>query len=212
MTVLAAALTDSYVRHGHCTVRRVLDSAEVSEALDHLARLTAASPVASAVVTAPMDGEALFARMATDRRLLDIAAALLRDTPTAFGCTYVVKPPRIGLPALWHQDGHPWRTGLGITDAVTLWIALDVCDAGNGCLRVLPGTHHAPAGALRPRGDVPNLFGCELDRAGVDAAGAVDVELMPGDLSAHHPDLIHGSEPNLSERPRRALVVRFRAA
>ncbi len=48
-----------------------------------------------------------------------------------------------------------------------------------------------------------------LPPASVDEAAAVDVELGAGDVSAHHPAPIHGSGPNTSDRPRRALVARY---
>ena len=194
-------------------MRDAVDAATVTTALRHLARLQSArSDADAAVVTAPIDAEPFFGEISADARLVAIATALLGAPARAFGCTYVVKPARTGLPALWHQDGHPWRTSLGIASAVTLWLALDAADGGNGCLRVIPGSHSRPAEPLRPNTDVPSVFGWEIDPARVDDARAVDIVLAPGDASAHHPDLVHGSDANRSDRPRRALAIRYRAS
>lgn len=77
-------------------------------------------------------------------------------------------------------------------------------------MRVVSGSHRLPAQPLRPNAEVPSLFGAELDPALVDET-AVDLVLAPGDASLHHPNLVHGSGPNRSGQPRRALAVRYRA-
>jgi ectoine hydroxylase-related dioxygenase (phytanoyl-CoA dioxygenase family) len=113
---------------------------------------------------------------------------------------------------LWHQDGYPWRARLGITEAVTLWIALDRADESTGGLQMIPGSHHMDAQPLRPQPSHANVFGSEIDPHLVDATLARSLTLAPGDVSAHHPNLIHGSLPNWSEKPRRALAVRYSRA
>jgi phytanoyl-CoA hydroxylase len=145
----------------------------------------------------------------SDPRLLDLVEALLGPGVVLFSSCWVVKPPRTGRPAAWHQDGGTWP--LEPLDAVTLWIALDDADGGNGTLRVVPGSHR---GGLLPhdRDDArlaTELFNVALPGAHGDEEAAVDVVLRAGDVSAHHPALIHGSGPNRSERPRRALVARY---
>jgi phytanoyl-CoA hydroxylase len=77
---------------------------------------------------------------------------------------------------------------------------------------VIPGSHHEPARPLRPNTETPSLFGAEIDTSAVDVSSAVPVELASGDLSAHHPNLIHGSDANESDGPRRALAIRYRAS
>jgi ectoine hydroxylase-related dioxygenase (phytanoyl-CoA dioxygenase family) len=43
----------------------------------------------------------------------------------------------------------------------------------------------------------------------VDESKAVDIVLEPGDVSIHHPQIIHGSNPNHSDDWRRALTIRY---
>jgi ectoine hydroxylase-related dioxygenase (phytanoyl-CoA dioxygenase family) len=161
-------------------------------------------------VTAPLTGDVFLSGIAHDPRLSGIASCLLDALAVPFGCTYFVKEPAHGLPALWHQDGYPWQTQLGITRAVTLWIALDPAHEDNGCLRVIPGSHTLAAEPLRLRPDYPSLFGAEIDPDLVEAGRARSLILTPGDASAHHPNLIHSSLSNRSAHPRRALAVRYR--
>lgn len=163
-------------------------------------------------MTAALATDHFLAEMADDPRLSSIARDILEAEPVAFGCTYIVKEPRHGLAALWHQDGHPWRTRLGVTEAVTLWVALDPADENSGGLRVIPGSHALAAQPLRPSTGPASVFGSEIDPGLVDETRARQLTLNPGDVSAHHPHLIHGSLPNRSEHVRRALAVRYRPA
>jgi ectoine hydroxylase-related dioxygenase (phytanoyl-CoA dioxygenase family) len=195
-------MRSTYEDRGHVTVRAVLDPATLEAALAHLATLPG-----EALRTAPLS-DPFFASIAADERLTSIASTVLGGPVEAFGATYLVKPPGVGLPALWHQDGEPWQERLAGAPATTLWVALDRSTSANGCLRVVPGSHRLPLHPLRPA-EEPSIFGVELDPALVDEASAVDVELAAGDVSVHHPNLVHGSGPNRSHRPRRALAVRY---
>lgn len=190
---------------GHATVRGVLDDATVDAARAHLETLPG-----DALRTAPLT-EPFFAAVVVDGRLVALAADLLGGPVEAFGATYLVKPAGTGLPALWHQDGGPWQARLGGAAAVTLWIALDASTPANGCLRVVPGSHREPLHPLRTRTDVASLFGVAVEVGVVDEAAAVDVVLEAGDVSVHHPNLVHGSGPNRSDGPRRALAIRYRS-
>jgi ectoine hydroxylase-related dioxygenase (phytanoyl-CoA dioxygenase family) len=200
-----------YERDGYVIIRALVDQAVLTRCIDHLGRLQGLGPQPGPIVTAPLTSDPVLADVAGDTRLSEIAGCLLGSEPTCFGCTYLVKEPRSGLAVLWHQDGYPWRARLGITVAVTLWIALDRADAATGGLQVIPGSHHLDAQPLRPQRSQPNLFGSEISPELVDPTLARALTLAPGDVSAHHPNLIHGSLPNRSGQPRRALAVRYSA-
>lgn len=208
MTVAAAPTR--YRRDGFVVIPAVLDEATVAGCVEHLRHLQADAALTGPMVTAPLERDRFLAGMADDPRLSSLAGCLLGSEPLAFGCTYIVKPPGGGHPVWWHQDGHPWRTRLGINEAVTLWIALDAAAEDNGGLRVIPGSHVLPAQPLRPSPNTDGVFGGEIDPGLVDETLACQLTLAPGDVGAHHPNLIHGSLPNRSEKPRRALVVRYR--
>jgi phytanoyl-CoA hydroxylase len=207
----SVALRACYRRDGVVTVPGIVGRSVIDEARHHLDTLQAGYPSA-ALLTADIEGDDFFAALVRRPELTVLALLLLEDAPVPFGCTYIVKAERIGLPVLWHQDGHPWQERLGITRALTLWLALDETDPDNGGLRVIPGSHVTAGQPLRPNTVEPNVFGCEIDPALVDESRAVDVRTRLGDLSAHHPNLIHSSPPNRSDRPRRALAVRYRSA
>jgi non-heme Fe2+,alpha-ketoglutarate-dependent halogenase len=107
----------------------------------------------------------------------------------------------------WHQDSHYW--GLSEPRLVSAWIALTNSTIANGCLRVLPGTHrHAFAHREEPQ--QTNILSRGHTVSGIlDQDGAVDVVLRAGQMSFHHANLIHGSQPNLSTGPRIGFAVRY---
>ena len=49
----------------------------------------------------------------------------------------------------------------------------------------------------------------ELDPAAYDERAAVDLVLKAGQLSLHDVYLLHGSEANHSDKPRRGMTMRF---
>jgi ectoine hydroxylase-related dioxygenase (phytanoyl-CoA dioxygenase family) len=202
----ATAVHRAIARDGYAVARDVVDDTIVTAALEHLAGL----PGDGALRTAPIAGDLFFASVVRLPPLVALACdALGAGDVVAFGATYVVKPPHVGLPARWHQDGHPWEAR-GITRAVTIGIALDMTTEENGCLRVIPGSHGLAAQPLRPVEAPANVFSAEIDPALVDESLAVSVPLDVGDCSIHLPNLIHGSGPNQSDGPRRTLVLRYR--
>lgn len=82
----------------------------------------------------------------------------------------------------------------------TIWIALDRADEGNGCLRYVKGTHKL---------DLPSKMGLDFD---ADSEGAIAVEVNPGDAAIHSALTVHWSEPNRSDRSRRAITYFYWAA
>jgi ectoine hydroxylase-related dioxygenase (phytanoyl-CoA dioxygenase family) len=94
---------------------------------------------------------------------------------------------------------------------VSLWLALDATGPDNGCLRVLPGTHRWDLKQNRPRTDVQNVLNAEVDvdPSLIDETKAVDIVLDPGDVEVHHPNIVHGSHANTSDRWRRGLTIRY---
>ncbi|GAA1055152.1 hypothetical protein GCM10017608_20040 [Agromyces luteolus] len=97
----------------------------------------------------------------------------------------------------WHQDAvHPRTHRIFNVD-----VYLDASRAGEGALRVAPGSHLAPV-------DV-----CQLqEEYGWDAPGVIQVELEPGDVLVHDVMVVHGSESVTGNRLRRTIYYEFRAA
>ena len=104
----------------------------------------------------------------------------------------------------WHQDngyGH-----LSPCTAISCLTALDDADEKNGCLRVIPASHK--------RGQLSAIT-AEEKRAGVEIILSVDesearaVPMRAGDVLVMHCHTLHASGPNLTDRHRRLLFLRF---
>ncbi|MBL7979072.1 MAG: phytanoyl-CoA dioxygenase family protein [Bacteroidetes Order II. Incertae sedis bacterium] len=149
-------------------------------------------------------------RLAGDERLLDIAAQFIGDEVALFAAHYIAKAPKTGQKVLWHQDGSYWP--LEPMEVVTLWLAATPSTPENGCMRIIPGTHHDKLVSweeLRKHDDGDNVLGSGLDPQSIDESQAIDLVLQPGDVSVHNPNIIHGSEPNHSDQWRIGLTLRY---
>jgi ectoine hydroxylase-related dioxygenase (phytanoyl-CoA dioxygenase family) len=62
---------------------------------------------------------------------------------------------------------------------------------------------------MRPRTEVANVLDSGIDPSLVDESQAVDLVLKAGDVSVHHPNIIHGSDANNSPRRRCGLTIRY---
>ncbi len=148
-------------------------------------------------------------RLVTNDALLDAVEDLLGEDILIYGTLVFYKPPRDSSYASWHQDS--FYSGLHLTPSTSAWVALTPSHKANGCMRVIPGSHkQGLLNHVNVEGD-PNLLNRRGERieTPVDEAGAVDVVLRPGEMSLHHSNIIHGSNPNTSEEPRVGFIVRY---
>ena len=135
-------------------------------------------------------------------RFVGLAELLLEDEVVAKKVQWFTKPARVGKKTPPHQDGFYFK--LKPSEALTLWLALDVVDEENGCVRFVPGSHQRD---MRPH-QLSNVLGFSqgiVDYGAADCDAEVAIHAEPGDLSVHHCMTIHRADPNPSERPRRAL-------
>lgn len=147
-------------------------------------------------------------RLASHKAVLDAVEDILGPNILVDGNLVFYKKPRDPRYASWHQDSV--YSGWHLTPSVSAWIALTQSKRENGCMRVIPGTHKQ--GLLEHENiQDPNLLNRrgERLRMDVDESQAVDVVLRPGEMSLHHTNIVHGSNPNSSDGPRIGFIVRF---
>lgn len=199
---------DSYARDGHVIVRNAGDSTLIREAEAHVHRTIAAHPdktYEEIHKTLFFLTDPFYLRLVRQPRLLDIAEAILGADLALFATGYIIKAPGNSPAVLWHQDGAYWP--LEPMEVCTLWLAITPSNPANGCMRVIPGTQTMSIQALKPRTDLRNLLDSSMDESLVDESRAVDLVLNPGDVSVHHPNIIHGSNPNTSSTQWRLNLV-----
>jgi len=121
------------------------------------------------------------------------------------------KPPREGSGFQWHQDSPYWAHACRHLDQLpNVMLALDDADEENGCLRVVRGSHRS--GLLPGRRDAGRLGPLFTDPRHVDLDAQIAAAMPAGSLFFFSPHTVHGSEPNRSDRPRRALVITYQPA
>ncbi|HEX7003723.1 MAG TPA: phytanoyl-CoA dioxygenase family protein [Trueperaceae bacterium] len=202
-------LRSHYEREGYVLVHDVLDAELVEEARRHVDWLLERNPGLrpEQLHHDLMKHDPFWVRLISDPRLLDVAEQFLGPDIALFASHYIAKRPHDGQAVLWHQDGSYWP--LEPVRVVTLWLALDRTDPENGCLRVIPRSQDLDLQEMKERSDVENVLGSGLDDSLVDDSEAVDILLEPGGVEIHHPNLIHGSHANTSDRWRRGLTIRY---
>lgn len=147
--------------------------------------------------------------LTTHPKVMDIVQQVMGEDILVLGTRFFCKYPDGKRFVAWHQDITYW--GLEPPVAHSVWIAIDDSDVGNGCMRVIPGSHRTGILDHGQSGRDDNLLSIdqEIPSESVDEDSAVDLELRAGQCSIHHGHLIHGSNPNTSGRRRCGLVVRF---
>lgn len=110
----------------------------------------------------------------------------------------------------WHQD-YPAFPHTNF-DLLIVTVYLDDSTPDNGCLRVIPGSHRL--GPLRHRFTFEGAPRTQVADKGVvaDQSRWRWTPVPAGGIEVHHGNLLHSSEPNLTNDPRSTLQFWYRAA
>ena len=140
-------------------------------------------------------------------RILDAVESVLGPNILCWASGFFAKSPSDGSFISWHQDSTYW--GLSSAEVLTAWVALTPSNCSNGCLRVVPGSHtqQVPHRDTFAEGNMLSR-GQEI-AVKVDPSKAVDVCLLPGEMSLHHVRIFHGSEPNRGTQRRVGFSIRY---
>lgn len=120
---------------------------------------------------------------------------------SCFRAMFMNKPAMSGTLLPWHQDA--W-TDLDRQPLITLWTALDPATIANGCVQVVPGTHKLG----RVNSDhVSGFLSAEHIAQYCKEEDSEYIELEAGESVLLHNWLMHRSDVNRTEIPRRAFSV-----
>jgi chlorinating enzyme len=158
-------------------------------------------------------------------RVLDVLEALIGPDVLALQTMLFLNPPGKGGQG-WHQDAYYIPTYPDTL--IGAWIALDPADEENGCLWVVPGSHHEPiyptkgfTNTIHAEGAFDGLFEIEnashlddnlntLSQVAAKYPAPIPVPLKPGDVLFFHSHLLHRSYPNRTkDRFRRSFVCHY---
>ncbi len=150
--------------------------------------------------------------------LLGAVAARLAQAAEirVFQSTLIYKPPRPDEPSNivpWHFDKHYWQSSTS-ERMLTAFIPLHHCDEELGTITMIDGSHRwkeigaddttTRHFAERDNSDLERMLS---DNAAYNNAEVRKVPMIipKGHVSFHHCKTYHGSGPNRSDRPRRAI-------
>jgi ectoine hydroxylase-related dioxygenase (phytanoyl-CoA dioxygenase family) len=217
------ASKEKFARDGFVKGSRVLDDAQIDELRDEIERVIrdkdagGRQPVRLANLGKPdapvwqivniWEASEPFQRLV--RR-----ADIVRDVAQLTGATELrlwhdqiqYKPATVGGANMWHQDAPYWPIIRPMTQ-VTAWVALDDVDEGNGCMRMIPGSHRWGnqidfLHTIKNFDDMPSEWN----------GHALEIKSCPvtrGEVHFHHALTWHGSGKNTSGRPRRAIALHY---
>lgn len=218
--MLTASQQEFYNKNGYVVFEGLFDPEEVSYYRQHFMELRKTQHEGDFSGVAATDDDPLkkYPRMIhmhrwdkaslewmTNPRLNQILTALLGSEPYAVQTMLYFKPPGARGQAL-HQDNYYLRVQPGTCMAA--WMALDDCDQANGCMQVVPGSHHWPL--LCPiEADTSQSF-TDVTVPLTDDLEVRPVTMKAGDVLFFNGQLIHGSFPNTtSDRFRRSLIGHY---
>lgn len=204
MSKLDCLAVESYRRLGFYFPIEVLSPAELSQYTEHFILSQEDDRVRR---PSPHLGISWLSDLVRHSKILDSVESLVGPDIFCLGSRFFNKPPNSGAFVSWHQDAE--YLGLSFPEVVTAWIAFTPSTRASGCVRFIPGSHaQRVAHAEAPSDGNMLSLGQELTVA-VNEDHAVCVELEPGQMSLHHPLIIHGSEPNRSDAPRIGFGIQY---
>ena len=202
-----------YNEHGYVKGLRVFSEAEIAEHRCYFDRLLA-KQLADGADSYSLRRMQRFCRplwdIITNPLILDHVEDIIGPNIVAWGQQYFCKLPGDGKPVSWHQDASYWP--LTPSHTVTMWLAIDDADRENGAMQVIPGTHTLGHLEFDMTGAEDNSVLPQKIKGIEQYDDPVYFEMRAGEMSLHADMLVHGSDPNRSNRRRCGLTIRYAAA
>ena len=147
----------------------------------------------------------LLDKVTHDPKILDVVQSIIGENILVCGTTLFIKNPNEKGFVSYHQDAK--YIGLEPYNWVTAWVAITDSNEHNGCMRMWSGSHKDNLknhdqmfneGNLLTRGQTVN---------NVPTNETTPLILKAGQMSLHHPTVVHGSDLNKSNDRRIGFVI-----
>ena len=140
-----------------------------------------------------------------NNKILDAFDSIIGKNILICGSTLFIKNANENGFVSFHQDAK--YIGLEPHNWVTAWIAVTNSNEENGCMRMWPGSHKEDLKNHEQKFDEDNLLTRGQTIANVPIEETEPIVLKAGQMSLHHPTIIHGSGLNRSNDRRIGFVV-----
>ena len=147
----------------------------------------------------------IFDKIVHNSKILDVVEKFIGPNILAAGTVLFLKEPENKGFISWHQDGiyQGWKP----CNSITAWLAITDVNEENGCMRMWSGSHKDNFKEHKDTFDKDNLLTRGQTIENVPVKDTVPIILRPGQLSIHHPMIVHGSGPNFSKTRRIGFAI-----
>jgi phytanoyl-CoA hydroxylase len=214
---------DFYKENGYLLVKGVFNQEEVEEMRGGVERIISRAAAAKANTNAQWQGDflppeelkklvlkgfhdlhyhdAAFTRAVIHPNMVAVLSRIIGPNVQLHHAKMLVKPPENGAAFPMHQD-HPYFPHENHS-MLAASVHLDYADEENGCLRVIPGSHHTV---------LPHVGQHYLNHKEYPVKEGIPCVADAGDVLFFNYLTIHGSESNKSQRTRRNVLFQYRDA
>ena len=147
----------------------------------------------------------IFNKICLNNKMLDAVESIIGKNILICGTTLFIKNANEKEFVSFHQDAK--YIGLEPHNWVTAWIAITDSNEDNGCMRMWPGSHKNNLRYHNQKFDQNNLLTRGQTVEDVPIEDTVPIILKAGQMSLHHPTIVHGSGINKSKDRRIGFVV-----
>ena len=140
-----------------------------------------------------------------DPKILDAVQSLIGEDILVCGTTLFIKNPNEKGFVSYHQDAK--YIGLEPHNWVTAWVAITDSNAHNGCMRMWSGSHKDNLKEHDQKFNQGNLLTRGQTVQNVPKEKITPLVLTAGQMSLHHPTVVHGSDLNKSDDRRIGFVI-----
>ena len=147
----------------------------------------------------------IFDKVSHNPKILDAVESIIGRDILICGTTLFIKNPNEKGFVSFHQDAK--YIGLEPHNWVTAWIAVTDANEENGCMRMWSGSHKDELKYHNQKFDENNLLTRGQTVENVPIKETTPVILKAGQMSLHHPTVVHGSGLNRSNDRRIGFVI-----
>ena len=207
MTGLTEKQLDHYKNKGYVSPINVLTSTEAREIREEIERIEKDWPGA-------LDGinrnyvhliSPKFNEICLNKNILNAVESIIGRNILICGTTLFIKNPNEKGFVSFHQDAK--YIGLEPHNWVTAWVAVTDANEKNGCMRMLSGSHKDNLKHHEQKFDKNNLLTRGQTITDVPLDKTEPIILEAGQMSLHHPTIVHGSGLNNSNDRRIGFVI-----
>ena len=207
MTGLTVGQLAHYKNKGYISPINALSSSEAKDIRDEIEKIEKNWPGALEGINRNYVHliSPIFNKVCLNNNILDAVESVIGKNILICGTTLFIKNPNEKGFVSFHQDAK--YIGLEPHNWVTVWLAVTDANEYNGCMRMLPGSHKGNLKTHEQKFDENNLLTRGQTITNVPLDKTEPIILKAGQVSLHHPLIIHGSGLNQTNDRRIGFVI-----